>query len=39
MKQPVYRQISKEFYFVTWENGDWKILHSDKILEDYLPIN
>ena len=31
-------QISEDYYLVTWDNGDWKILHADKILEDYLPI-
>ena len=39
MDKAKYRQISEEFYLVTWDNGEWKILHSDKILEDYLPIN
>ena len=39
MDKAKYRQISDEFYLVTWDNGEWKILHSDKILEDYLPIN
>ena len=34
-----YRQISQDYYLVTWENGKWKIIHADKILEDYLPIN
>jgi len=39
MGKAKYRQISEEFYLVTWDNGEWEILHSDKILEDYLPIN
>ncbi len=39
MEQPKLSQISEEFYLVTWANGEWKILHSDKILEDYFPSN
>ena len=39
MDKAKYRKISEEFFLVTWDNGEWKILHSDKILEDYLPIN
>ena len=38
MNKAKYRQISEDYYLVTWDNGDWKILHADKILEDYLPI-
>ena len=34
-----YRQISEEFYLVTWDNGEWEILHADKFLEDYYPTN
>ena len=39
MNQPSYRQISEEYYLVTWDNGEWKILHADKILGDLLPSN
>ena len=39
MNQPNYRQISEEYYLVTWDNGEWKILHADKILGDLLPSN
>lgn len=39
MSRAKYRQISENYYLVTWDNGDWKIMHADIILEDYLPIN
>ena len=34
MDQARYRQLSEDYYLVTWDNGDWKIMHTDKILED-----
>ena len=39
MNQPNYRQISEEYYLVTWDTGEWKILHADKILGELLPSN
>ena len=39
MNQHNYRQISEEYYLVTWDNGEYKILHADKILGDLLPSN
>ena len=39
MDKATYRQISEEYYLVTWDNGEWKILHADKILGDLLPSN
>ncbi len=39
MDTPQCLQLSEDYYLVTWDNGDWKILHADKILEEYLPIS
>ena len=35
MEKIQLRQISEEYYLVTFDNGDWKIMHADRVLEEY----